>query len=287
MKPCIARHPLLSFTLLAYACSWGIAVPLALQAQYVIPSRLPLSLHYLTAFGPAVAAWVTSRALGRSLGSGSGIGSRRLLWLAVGGLSPLALFWAAQLAGLSIGRPVPRWTDLGQVNFLPDLGLAAWLLWLVTSGVGEEVGWRGFALPHLQRTHGALASSTLLAVIWAGWHVPAFFYVPSYTAIGLRIVPGFFFGVLCGSIALAWLYNMSGGSVLAVVLWHASFNYVTASPAASGFVAAVVSTSVIVWAGLIVWWFDSATLTQKRTRSIRPTTRERVRQLPGDDLIAP
>jgi membrane protease YdiL (CAAX protease family) len=97
------------------------------------------------------------------------------------------------------------------VNFLPDLGLGAWAVWFATSGCGEELGWRGFALPRLQRTHSALISSVLLAIGWAGWHLPAFFYLPSYTAMGLQILPGFFLGVLAGSIVLTWLYNSSGG----------------------------------------------------------------------------
>jgi membrane protease YdiL (CAAX protease family) len=146
------------------------------------------------------------------------------------------------------------------VNFLPDLGVTAWGLWFLTSGIGEELGWRGFALPRLQRTHSAMSSTLRLAIGWAGWHLPAFFYVPSYAAIGLRILPGFFLGVLAGAIVLTWLYNSSGGSVLAAVLWHASFNFVTASPNASGLAAAVTSTLVMVWAFVVVWRCDWSTL---------------------------
>jgi len=290
MKTRIARHPVLTFYFLAYACSWSIGVPLALQAQDLIHTRLPLSLHYLTAFGPAAAAFVVSRVLrgaGRKVPPSNLVKTdRRFRWMAIGVLSPCVLFLLARFAGVLIGRPTPGWIALGQVNFLPDLGLAAWLLWFVTSGLGEEIGWRGFALPRLQGNHSALASSGLLAVAGAGWHLPAFFYVPSYLAMGFRILPGFFIGVLAGSIVLTWLYNNSGGSVLAVVLWHASFNYVTASPNATGVAAAVTSALVIVWAVAIVWLCDSATFTIRRVRSIRPDGLERAEQLPGDDLIS-
>jgi membrane protease YdiL (CAAX protease family) len=80
-------------------------------------------------------------------------------WWTIGAFSPLLLFAAARAAALSTGRPVPAWTSLGRISFLPDLGYGAWALWFLTSGLGEEFGWRGFALPRLQRAHSAMASS--------------------------------------------------------------------------------------------------------------------------------
>ena len=264
MKDYVQRHPLTSYFFLAYAVSWSLAVPLALQAQGIIAERLPWALHYLTAFGPAAAAvaigWLRREPGGTTNGVQRESNTRSILWWTVGFGSPLLLFLIAQVTVRIVGQTAPTWTSLGHINFLPDFGLAAWGLWFITSGCGEELGWRGFALPRLQRTHSAMTSSLLLAIGWAGWHLPAFFYVPSYTAIGLSILPGFFLGVLAGAIVLTWLYNSSGGSVLAAVLWHASFNFVTASPNAGGLVAAVTSTLVMVWAVAVVCRYDWATL---------------------------
>ena len=290
MKSWVTRHPLSSFFFVVYAVSWSIAVPLALQAQGVLPERLPWSLHYLTAFGPAVAAFLIARLLREPPGGAERAQSpsvaRSSLWWTVGFGSPLLLFLIAQGAARIVGQTGPTWTSLGDVNFLPHLGLMAWALWFLTSGCGEELGWRGFALPRLQRTHSAMASSVLLAIGWAGWHLPAFFYIPSYTAMGLRILPGFFFGLLAGAIVLTWLYNSSGGSVLAAVLWHASFNFVTSSPNAGGFVAAATSTLVMVWAIAVVWRYDWTTLSAPTAvRSVRATREEKTRVLPGDERI--
>jgi hypothetical protein len=165
--------------------------------------------------------------------------------------------------------------------------MGAWLLWFVTSGLGEELGWRGFALPRLQRTRSALTSSVLISLAWAGWHLPAFFYVPSYVALGPSVVPGFFLGILAGAIVLTWLYNSSGGSVLAAVLWHASFNFVTGSPNAIGLAAAVTSTLVIVWALVILWRYGADTLSRPPgvIRSVRASRTEHLRALPGDERI--
>ena len=272
MRAWIQEHQLATYFALAYAISWAVAVPLALQAIGILETQLPWALHYLTAFGPAVAALILLMVLREPIGAArSNAFERSAVWWTVGFASPLLLFVIAQLVARTVGQPVPTWTDLGRVNFLPDLGLTAWALWFVTSGCGEEVGWRGFALPRLQRGHSALISSVLLSIGWAGWHLPAFFYVPSYTAIGLRILPGFFLGILAGAIVLTLLYNSSRGSVLAAVLWHASFNFVTGSPNATGLVAAVTSTLVIVWAVTIVWRYDWTSLANGsiRARSAR------------------
>jgi CAAX protease family protein len=248
----LRQHSVSSYFILAYAISWSIAVPLALQAQGIVTTHLPWALHYVTAFGPALAALSMAWLLGEPL-SGERARARRhpshaAIWWIVGFASPLLMFAAAQLAARAAGQASPTWTALGRVNFLPDLGIAAWCLWFATSGSGEEIGWRGFLLPRLQQRHSPFVSSALLAIGWAGWHLPAFFYVPSYAVIGLRILPGFFLGILAGAIVLTWLYNRSGGSVLAVVLWHASFNFVTASPSAAGLAAAVTSVLVVAWA---------------------------------------
>jgi pimeloyl-ACP methyl ester carboxylesterase/membrane protease YdiL (CAAX protease family) len=288
VKDWVKRHPLSSYFLVAYAVSWSIAVPLALQAQGIVSERLPWSLHYLTAFGPAAAAVLIARLLRepRTAAERAEPGSVacRIFWWTVGFGAPLLLFVVAVVAARIAGQTAPTWTSLGQVNFLSDLGVAAWGLWFATSGLGEELGWRGFALPRLQRTHSAMTSTLFLAIGWAGWHLPAFFYVPSYTAIGLRILPGFFLGVLAGAIVLTWLYNSSGGSVFAAVLWHASFNFVTASPNAGGLVAAVTSTLVMVWAIVVIWRYDWATLASS-PRSVRATREEKTRALPGDERI--
>ena len=287
MKGWIGRHPLTSYFVAAYAISWSIAVPLALQAHNILPYRLPWTLHYLTAFGPAGAALLVKR-LTREPTTGRKSPRRKsvIAWWIVGFTSPLILFAIATSATRIIGQAVPTWSSLGQINYLPDLGLAAWGLWFLTSGCGEEFGWRGFALPRLQRTHSAMTSSLLLAIGWAGWHLPALLYLPSYAAIGLRILPGFFVGILAGAIVLTWLYNRSGGSVIAAVLWHSSFNFVTASPNAAGAAVAVTSVLVIAWAIVIVVRDDWTTLaTRAFRRSVRASRAEKTRALPGDELI--
>jgi membrane protease YdiL (CAAX protease family) len=173
------------------------------------------------------------------------------VWLAIA--SPALFFVAALLVVALAAKPRPRWEELGIFGGVPHVGpLGVWFILTVWNGFGEEGGWRGFALPHLQQTRSPLGAALLLGVVWAGWHLPLFFVIDTYRAFGPAILPGFVLGIVSGSIVLAWLYNRSGGSVLAVALWHGSYNFFSGTLAVRGLVAAVVSSAVMIWAVVLV-----------------------------------
>ncbi len=176
----------------------------------------------------------------------------QLGWLAFCALLPIVLFALAIFLARLINGEWPDILAIGRTNFLPDLGLATWLMWIVTSGIGEETGWRGFALPHLQTRYNTFVSTLLLWLVWALWHLPGFFYLPSYKSMGLAGFPGFALSLLAGAVLFTWLYNSSRGSLLAVALFHGGFNFVTASPASTGTVAMLMGIGVTVAAVLVV-----------------------------------
>ena len=117
---------------------------------------------------------------------------------------------------------------------------------------GEETGWRGFALPTLQRRYGALAAALLVTPIWALWHLPYFFTVATYRGFPPAGYVGFVFGLGCGSIVLTWLYYGTGGSILACTVWHGVYNLATGTGAATGTIQAVTSAFIYVQAFLLV-----------------------------------
>ena len=143
-------------------------------------------------------------------------------------------------------------SDFGRFSGIPAIGVVPVAVIAILITFGEETGWRGFALPALQRRHGALAAALLVTPIWALWHLPFFFTIATYRGFAPVAYIGFVFGLACGSIVLTWLYNGTGGSILACAVWHGIYNLTSGTAAAAGTIAAVTSTLVILQALLIV-----------------------------------
>lgn len=253
---------LILYFVLAYAISWAIAVPLALGKQGVIPPVLPLWAHYFVGYGPLLAAVIVTLA-------SRGPAGLRELWSHIVQWKVRPIWWLVAISPLLIGGLVAlsmnlfsdqqvTLSALGEVNFLPPLGVGALFLWIFTFGIGEETGWRGFALPRLQNGRSALAATVILAALWALWHLPQFFYL-----FDPAIAIGWAIGLFAGAIVFTWLYNSSGGSVLILAIWHACFNFTTSSDAGNGILAAVVSTVVMVWAVLVIFIFKPARLSSE------------------------
>lgn len=92
----------------------------------------------------------------------------------------------------------------------------------------EELGWRGYLLDRLQEKKTALESSLILGVVWSVWHLPLFFIADSYQAglgIGTLEFWLFMFGLVPLNFAFTWIYNNTGRSTLAVILFHAMVNF--------------------------------------------------------------
>jgi membrane protease YdiL (CAAX protease family) len=108
------------------------------------------------------------------------------------------------------------------------------LLWGTLTN-GEEIGWRGYALPRLQAAHGALVASLVIGVVSAFWHVPKFL-----TAGSAQDYPPWLFLVdsVAKAVLLTWVFNSTRGSLLMVTLFHASMNtasvFLPMLPAATG-----------------------------------------------------
>jgi uncharacterized protein len=254
----VKRHSLVVYFILAYAISWAFMLPVAASVQGLVKLRIPPALYYLASFGPMSAALiVTGLTEGRQ-------GIRRLLgglrkwrvglgYYAFSILAPIALFALAVLASRAMTGNWPDLSLLGKADYLPYLGAPGVLaLWLLTYGLGEETGWRGFALPRLQRNRSAASATLILALLWACWHLPAFFFRDTYVDMGIIGFPMFLISLIFAAMVFTWLYNSTGGSLLMVVLFHAVFNWLSVSEAGGQFAAMLMSAPMVAWAIYVV-----------------------------------
>jgi membrane protease YdiL (CAAX protease family) len=123
-------------------------------------------------------------------------------------------------------------------------GISFFLYNLLFFGYGEETGWRGFALPRLQARYQPLSASLLLAVFWALWHWPLFFYRPGYVSMDMAGITGWLLSMATGSILLSWLFNGSGGSVLICAIFHATVDI--------AFTSNFAESDIVAWTGMLI-----------------------------------
>jgi len=117
---------------------------------------------------------------------------------------------------------------LGALEPLPLLGAFVYVLFL-GGPLGEEPGWRGFALPRLQSRHGPLVGSLILGPLWGLWHLPMFFTGWNEPTV-LNVVV-YLLSTTSLAVAYTWAFNNTKGSVLIAILIHAAFNCATVAVA--------------------------------------------------------
>jgi uncharacterized protein len=215
----IPFRAMIPFLLIAFGLAWCI-----LGLYIFLPDRMAAAagqltgshpLFFLAVYAPAIAAF----ALVFRYGGGPGLRrflGRLLLWrcgaawyafLLIG--IPLIFLAGAALNGNLFSEPFP-------FNSYPVL-LAALFLAAIKGPV-EEFGWRGFALPLLQRKVAPLPAGLILGVIWGLWHLPAFYL--SGTQQSEWSFAAFFAGCLAISVIATALFNRSGGSILLTAFFH-------------------------------------------------------------------
>jgi membrane protease YdiL (CAAX protease family) len=229
----IDRHRLASFVAIAYAFTWTVQGALAYSGMEA--SWTHSILIGFGGFGPPVGAAVVVWASGGSLRTWIGqmfkwrIGAK---WWALALGLPAIILTVGVLLFAAAGGPL----DLSGFES-PFIYLFAMAWGTAWGGGQEDLGWRGFMLPVLQDSYGALASSAVVGVTWATWHLPLFLNATT-THGGWALSQQLLWtvSIFAGSVLWTWMYNSTGGSVLAVAVFHAGINtmgiYHPADPAA-------------------------------------------------------
>ena len=254
-SPAPSAPGLPAFLALTFIASWICWIPLA---AFPLPDLAGQALALLGTITPSlVALWLTSRIQGRA-----GVGA--LLERATQG--QVAVRWyvfalgytaAVKLVVALLHRVVAgEWPRFGDTPwFIIPFAIA------ISTPVqaGEEIGWRGFALPRLAARFGLAPASILLGVIWAVWHLPLFF-VGGADKHGQSFFV-YAFQVTAISVAFAWLYVRTGGSLLLCMLLHAAVNNTkdivpSVSPGASNVFG--LEASLVAWLTVAVLWACAA-----------------------------
>ena len=238
----VKRHPLIAYFILAFAGTWITFLPVWLSPRGlgVLPFSLPdaasILLFILATFtGPTLAAFIVTAVESGREGVWKFI--RRYGQWRVGGQWYLLVLIGYPLVfviGLNVALGVAPLTHLFQkLPLILSIYLPAVAMGLLISALGEEPGWRGFALPRLQTTYGPLLGSLILGALHAAWHLPVYF-VPGMMIAG-PFDPIVFVANSCAIVAATfvwtWLFNNARGSILFAMLIHsvsnASAAYVT------------------------------------------------------------
>ncbi len=267
----VKRHPLITFFVLTYAISWTF---LPIEAVRFLPSG-PLFAALIVI--PITQGWAGLKELGSRM-----IRWRvRWYWYVVAIGLPLAVVMLTAGLNVALGASAPSMVQFSSVSTI----LLVFAVRLVNPGdgpMGEEPGWRGFALPGLQSSLSPLVSTVLLAVLVTGWHVPILFLEEG----GLQ--PSFFVGYLLGSVAVTfwytWMFNHTGGSVLITIISHSAQGTITVSGfwsagadlAQANLLFGVVASAVAIGLVLFDWkaWRGPAPAPATTVLSAPPTPRE-------------
>jgi len=244
-----------AFLAITYAASWICWIPMAAFMPLGPASQVLALLGTITP--SLVALWLTSRSKGSA-------GVRALLDRVTPGhvaarwyVFALGYTVAVKLAVALIHRAVTgAWPRFGETPwFIIPFAIA------ISTPVqaGEEIGWRGFALPRLAARFGLAPASLMLGVIWAFWHLPLFFvgwadkHGQSFFLYALQVT--------ALSVAFAWLYVRTGGSLLLCMLLHAAVNnskdiVPSVTPGATSVFG--LQASLVAWLTVAVLWACAA-----------------------------
>jgi uncharacterized protein len=217
----VRRHPLAAFLILTYGLSWALWIPLAIFRDAALGTYSSLALLIGSNIPSAVAIVLTLVGFGK--GATRKLLGQLLIWrvgwrwylvllaptaLVVGTITLVAVTRGGPTAALA----VPLLSAIITVAFMTFPGGA----------LGEEIGWRGFALPRLQFRRTALTASLVVGSLHGLWHLPL--WLRGDADHPLSLYPAFLIQALALAVIYTWLYNSSKGSLLLVVLFHTATN---------------------------------------------------------------
>ncbi len=198
------------FLFTAYMSAWQVGV--GFYASYTVTALLAaytFSSYYHPIQGVA------------QMFAGLNQKGKKVVWLLIAAVLPLFFAVAGALINLGMGlnmfQTITTASIISLVLFIPNM-------FLYGGPSGEEPGWRGFATPQMQKYYNPLATGFVIGILWTVWHLPLYVtgdYPGGIEAAAVRFIWNTALGVL-----FAWVFNQSGGNLLAALILHTSNNIV-------------------------------------------------------------
>lgn len=225
----LIRYPLTFFFFIAYAGSWLVMLPYLrfghgvglLSFSWPVPFWLSAAIAPFA--GPFAAAFIMT-GVTEGMEGIQCLLKRIVQWrvsfswylFALIGIPIITLLGAIVLPGVMASFQMP-W------HSLLTYPLSFFITLVIGGPLGEEPGWRGFALPRLQRVQGPLVGSLILGILWAFWHLP-YFWMPEWGTPKEDVLDIVYFvlAVLALTIIYTWVFNNTKSSLLIVILMHAT-----------------------------------------------------------------
>lgn len=210
----IKKHAFLAFLVLTVLISWG---PWIITGQSML------------VYGPTIAGIILIAATRGKEGLRD-IAKQvlrvkvRLRWWFLALLLPCAAAFAAIAVNMLAGNEPPGFEFFsGQWHLI----LLFFLVTFIGGPLGEEIGWRGFSVPYLQRKTTPLLTALMIGIAWGLWHLPEFFTQGAlHYQMGAVYIPLFVLCEIALSVVMTWLYNKTNGSLLiAGLLFHNAENF--------------------------------------------------------------
>ena len=216
VRALIRQHSTTTFFLFTFLITWAVWVP-----NVLAPDSFVGTLAAYWTYMPAVAAVIVAAIVGSLRDLGARLVRWRVgwRWYAVVLLGPAAFYAAVAAVHVGFGwsgePDQPNALRAALIGLLP-----LFLVFILTDGLGEELGWRGFALPRMLKRTGPMLASLVLGVIWALYHLPLFWTVgrPLYGESFLILLVE----LPAMSVLYTWVFQHTAGSALLAILFHAS-----------------------------------------------------------------
>ena len=228
MRPTTLVSPAKFFGL-TFALSWLIWAPLVMShfgIAFNIPESISNVVRLLGVLMPAASALILTRLTGGH-DAVRNLWARLFLWrvngkwwLAAVAGQPALLVLAAVISNLVSDSKITPESPISASGFIVNV------IMLIIATLGEEIGWRGVALPSLQGQNSALKSSMILGLLWAAWHIPFWLLLDSFDQFGIPYLLLNFLFVLPFTFYITWFFNHSHQSLLLPVMLHLTFNIV-------------------------------------------------------------